>query len=139
MTMLQGLAVLLLCQSAGEALSRLLKLGLNLPLPGPVLGMLALAGLLCWAPLRRPVGAAADGLLAHLSLLFVPVGVGVMVHGALIAQYGPRMLLALVLSTWIGLAVCAWVLRALLPKPPDPPAPEPTSTSAPAPTAAPVG
>ena len=139
MTMLQGLAVLLLCQSAGEALSRLLKLGLNLPLPGPVLGMLALAGLLCWPPLRRPVGEAADGLLAHLSLLFVPVGVGVMVHGALIAQYGPRMLLALLLSTWIGLAVCALVLRALLPKPPAPPMPSPTPTPLPTPTPAPAG
>ena len=139
MTMLQGLAVLLLCQSAGEALSRLLKLGFNLPLPGPVLGMLALAGLLCWPPLRRPVGEAADGLLAHLSLLFVPVGVGVMVHGALIAQYGPRMLLALLLSTWIGLAVCALVLRALLPKPPAPPMPSPTPTPLPKPTPAPAG
>ena len=139
MTMLQGLAALLLCQSAGEALSRLLKLGLNLPLPGPVLGMLALAGLLCWPPLRRPVGEAADGLLAHLSLLFVPVGVGVMVHGALIAQYGPRMLLALLLSTWIGLAVCALVLRALLPKPPAPPMPSPTPTPLPTPTPAPAG
>ena len=130
MTMLHGLAVLLLCQSAGEALSRLLKLGFNLPLPGPVLGMLALAGLLCWPPLRRPVGTAADALLAHLSLLFVPVGVGVMVHGALIAQHGAGMLLALVLSTWIGLVVCAGVLRALLPKPPAPPMPTPTPVPA---------
>ena len=130
MVMLQGLAVLLLCQSAGEALSRLLKLGFNLPLPGPVLGMLALAGLLCWPPLRRPVGTAADALLAHLSLLFVPVGVGVMVHGALIAQHGAGMLLALVLSTWIGLVVCAGVLRALLPKPPAPPMPTPTPVPA---------
>ena len=130
MVMLHGLAVLLLCQSAGEALSRLLKLGLNLPLPGPVLGMLALAGLLCWPPLRRPVGTAADALLAHLSLLFVPVGVGVMVHGALIAQHGAGMLLALVLSTWIGLVVCAGVLRALLPKPPAPPMPTPTPVPA---------
>ena len=137
MSMLQGLAVLLLCQSAGEALSRLLKLGFNLPLPGPVLGMLALAGLLCWPPLRRPVSEAADGLLAHLSLLFVPVGVGVMVHGELIAQYGARMVLALLLSTWIGLAVCALVLRALLPKPPAPPMPTPTPL--PTPTPAPAG
>lgn len=125
MKLLQGLAVLLLCQSAGEALSRLLRLGLNLPLPGPVLGMLALAALLCWPRLRTPVGTAADALLAHLSLLFVPVGVGVMVHGAVIAQHGARMLLALVLSTWIGLVVCAGVLRALLPKPPAQPAPTP--------------
>jgi len=45
--------------------------------------MRALTGLLCWPPLRRPVGEAADGLLAPLSLLFVPVGVAMMVHGAL--------------------------------------------------------
>jgi holin-like protein len=117
MTMLRGLAILLLCQSAGEAAARLLRLGFGLPLPGPVLGMLALAGVLAWPRLREPAGAAADALLAHLSLLFVPVGVGVMTHLALIAQYGGRIAVALLLSTWIGLAVTALVLRALLPAP----------------------
>ncbi|OGB00658.1 MAG: murein hydrolase transporter LrgA [Burkholderiales bacterium RIFCSPHIGHO2_12_FULL_69_20] len=113
MTLLHGLALLLLCQSAGEAAARLL----HLPLPGPVLGMLALVALLRWPPLRAPAGQAADALLAHLSLLFVPVGVGVMTHLALISQHGLRMAVALLLSTWIGLAVTALVLRALLPAP----------------------
>ena len=113
MTILHGLALLLLCQSAGEAAARLL----HLPLPGPVLGMLALVALLRWQPLRAPAGQAADALLAHLSLLFVPVGVGVMTHLALIGQHGLRMAAALVLSTWIGLAITALVLRALLPAP----------------------
>jgi len=63
---------------------------------------------------RKPVEAAADVLLAHLSLLFVPVGVGVMTHLGLVSQYGVRLLVALVLSTWIGLAVTAVVLRAML-------------------------
>ena len=36
-------------------------------------------------------------------------------HLGLISQYGPRMLLALLLSTWIGLLVTALVLRALWP------------------------
>ena len=58
---------------------------------------------------------AAETLLTHLSLLFVPVGVGVMVHTGLIAQYGVRMLVTIVLATWIGLAVTALVLRALTP------------------------
>ena len=118
MTMLQGLALLLLCQSAGEALARLLRVFAGVPLPGPVLGMLGLAALLAWPRLRAPVGSAADALLAHLSLLFVPVGVGVMTHLALISQYGGRMLLALLLSTWVGLVVTALVLRALLPAAP---------------------
>jgi len=108
--LLSGLAWLLLCQSIGEAVSRLA----HLPLPGPVIGMLILLLLLRWKVVREPVAAAADALLAHLSLLFVPVGVGVMTHMALISQYGLRLLLALVLSTWIGLLVTALVLRATL-------------------------
>ena len=56
---------------------------------------------------------SSDLLLGHLSLLFVPVGVGVITHLALLGQYGVRMLLAIVLSTWLGLAVTALVLRAL--------------------------
>jgi holin-like protein len=113
MDVLKGLTVLLLCQSAGEALARLL----HLPLPGPVLGLLLLGALLAWAPMRAPVEAVAAPLLSHLSLLFVPVGVGVISHLELIAQYGLRMMLALLLSTWVGLLVTAWALRALLPAP----------------------
>ncbi len=118
-TMLHGLALLLLCQSAGEVVARLLARHAGLPLPGPVLGMLALVAVLAWQQRRpavaRAVGSVADGLLGHLSLLFVPVGVGVITHFALIARHGPRMAVALVLSTLLGLAVTALVLRALLP------------------------
>ena len=64
------------------------------------------------------VRVAADGLARHLSLLFVPVGVGVIVHAGLIAQYGVRMLAAVLLSTWLALAVAALVLRACLPRSP---------------------
>ncbi len=110
MPLLTGLAWLLLCQSAGELLARLLQL----PLPGPVLGMLLLLVALRWSRVRASVGAVADALLAHLSLLFVPVGVGVMTHLGLLSQYGLRMLVAIVVSTWIGLAVTALVLRLML-------------------------
>ena len=113
MSLLQGLAWLLLCQSAGEAIARLA----HLRLPGPVLGMLLLIALLQWRRVQAPVEAAADALLAHLSLLFVPVGVGVMTHLDLLALYGGRIMLAITVSTWIGLAVTAWVLRALLRRP----------------------
>ena len=108
MLSLRGLACLLLFQCAGELLAR----GLQAPLPGPVLGLLALLLALNVPAIRRPVAAAADLLLAHLSLLFVPVGVGVMTHLALVSQYGLRMLLVITVSTWIGLAVTALVLKA---------------------------
>jgi holin-like protein len=111
MDVLRGLALLLLCQSAGEVAAR----GAHLPLPGPVLGMLLTLALLAWPAVRPPVGAAADVLLAHLSLLFVPVGVGVVTHLAVIAEFGGRLAAVLLLSTAVGLVVTALTLRALLP------------------------
>jgi holin-like protein len=108
---LRGFALLLLCQTAGELLAR----ATGLPLPGPVLGLLGLLALLAWAPLRAPVAAAAEPLMTHLSLLFVPVGVGVVVHLSLLAEHVVGIALALVLSTLVGMAVTALVLRALLP------------------------
>ncbi|MBX3607157.1 MAG: CidA/LrgA family protein [Piscinibacter sp.] len=113
MDALKGLAWLLLAQSLGEVLARLAGLGL----PGPVLGLLLLLPALHFEAVRAPVAAAADTLLSHLSLLFVPVGVGVMTHLALVSQYGVRMLVVIVASTAIGLLVTALVLRALLKAP----------------------
>ena len=95
-------------QSLGELASR----GLALPFPGPVIGMLLLLLALRWPVVREPVAACTSFLLSHLSLLFVPVGVGVMTHLGLLGQYGLRMLLVSELSTWVGLAVTALLLRA---------------------------
>ncbi len=106
MTGLRGLAWLLVFQSIGEVLSR----GLSLPLPGPVLGLMLMLVGLRFALVREAVSECAGFLLQHLSLLFIPVGVGVMTHLALLSQYGGRMLFVIVLSTWIGLAVTALVL-----------------------------
>ena len=107
---LRGLALLLLFQVAGEGLAR----SAGSPIPGPVGGLVLLLPGLQWARLRTPVAAAADLLLGHLSLLFVPVGVGVITHLALVSRYGVQLLLVIVLSTWIGMAVTALVLRFLL-------------------------
>ena len=103
---LRGLAWLLVMQTAGELLARLLELSL----PGPVLGMVLLLVALRWSAVRLPVACCADFLLKHLSLLFVPVGVGVMAHLHLLGDYGLRILVVVVLSTWCGLIVTALVL-----------------------------
>ena len=103
---LRGLAWLLVFQSIGEVLSR----GLSLPLPGPVVGLVLLLVCLRFELVREPVSECASFLLSHLSLLFIPVGVGVMTHLALLAQYGGRMLFVIAVSTWIGLGVTAAVM-----------------------------
>lgn len=112
MTALQGLALLLLLQTAGELIVRALGIGL----PGPVLGLAMLLPALGWAPVARRVEAVASVLLQHLSLLFVPVGVGVIVHLGALAPLGWKLGLVIVVSTWVGMAVTALVLRALLGK-----------------------
>ena len=100
--------MLLLMQSMGEAFSHFL----HLPIPGPVVGMVLLLLALHWGPVQRAVAPAAGFLLTHLSLLFVPVGVGVMTHLDLLGAYGLRLLVVIVLSTWAGMAATVWVLRA---------------------------
>ncbi|WP_338415434.1 CidA/LrgA family protein [uncultured Sphaerotilus sp.] len=110
MIALRGFALLLLCQALGDVLTR----GLGLLVPGPVTGLLLLFAALFWAPLRAPVEAAATTLLGHLSLLFVPVGVGIIVHLGLLARYGVALMATILVSTAVGIAVTGWVLDVLL-------------------------
>lgn len=107
---LVGITCLLLFQALGEILSRLL----HLPLPGPVLGMLLIMPVFSWRFLREPVQLVAMFLLDHLALLYVPVGVGVVTQLGLLQHYSLRIALVLFLSTWLGLAVTAWVTQFLL-------------------------
>lgn len=116
MNPLRGMMWLLIFQSAGELLAR----GLALPLPGPVIGMVLLLLALRWPAVQGPVAACADFLLSHLSLLFVPVGVGVMTHLSLVSQYGIRMLAVVVLSTVAGLAVTVLTMHLLRDRKPGP-------------------
>src|ERR1700722_20752334 len=95
--MIASLSLILLCQLAGEALVR----GIGVPVPGPVIGLMLLLVLLLlrdrFAVLARgPLqGNEGDGvqstsrrLLSHLSLLFVPAGVGVVQKLDLIVDHG---------------------------------------------------
>lgn len=104
--MVTALSLLLGCQLVGELLAR----ALGLPLPGPVLGMVLLFALLllrgaAWqtTALAQALNQTADFLLKHLSLLFVPAGVGVVQHWALLEAHLLPLLLTLVLSTLLAL------------------------------------
>ena len=108
--LLPGLAWTLVCLWAGEWLAKVAPLGLT----GSVTGMLLLLLSLNWAALREPVAAAATLLLNHLSLFFIPISAGLMIHGELLSRYGGRLLIAVALSTWIGMAVTAMLMRRLM-------------------------
>lgn len=110
-TLIEALAALLVCQLAGEFLAAWLAL----PVPGPVLGMVFL--LLGLAAMRRvpgDIGLVAQTLLRHLSLLFVPAAVGVIVHVERIEAEWLPILVALVVSTVLTIAVTAGVFRLVV-------------------------
>ena len=116
--MLVGLTWLLVFQCLGEALVHLT----GLPVPGPVVGMLLLfVGLRARDAIPAALNTAATGLLQHLSLLFVPAGVGVMLHFARVVDEWPAIVAAIVISTVLAIAVTAVVMRALVPPPPPRP------------------
>ena len=101
MKFLNGITLLLLYQLLGEISAKLLQL----PIPGPVIGMALLLLSLTLAPSLLPrAESTANQLLSHLSLLFVPAGVGIMVHGERLADQWPLLLLTLVISTLITMA-----------------------------------
>ena len=94
--MLSSIAIVLGYQVVGELISRLT----GIPVPGPVIGMvLMLLSFLVKDNLIGIVRPTAGVLLANLSLLFVPAGVGIMV--------------TLVLSTIIAMLVTAYVIIAV--------------------------
>lgn len=115
--MLEALTLIFSCQLLGESLVRLL----GLPLPGPVAGMILLfCGLLVRGGIPDEVGRAAGTLLGHLPLLFVPAGVGVMVHWNLLRGNWLALTVALLVGTLATLLVTAltmvgiqWLLRRL--------------------------
>jgi holin-like protein len=106
--MLTSLTTLLGCQLAGEILVRLM----DLPVPGPVLGLvIMLAALAVRGGAPDALRDTANGLLKHLSLLFVPAGVGIMLHFERIGAEWLALIGAVMLSTWATIAVSAVVFR----------------------------
>lgn len=109
-SILKGMAILLLLQFVGE----LLVTSLDLPIPGNVVGMVLLLVLLLVGVVKLEwVEDAAELLLSHLALFFVPAGVGVMVYFDLIAVQWLPICLSMVISTFVVMAVTGWVEQKL--------------------------
>jgi len=125
--MIEYLTLIFGCQLAGE----LIVAATGLPVPGPVCGMaLLFAGLVIKGGLPAELARVGDALLGNLSLLFVPAGVGVMLHANLIANEWLPIAAALILSTGLTIAVTAALMlwlsrRAAVAAPAGPPAEPP--------------
>ncbi len=106
--MLSALTQLLVFQLIGEVIAR----GLDLPVPGPVIGMvLMFITLVLRGGPDKELQHTGSTLLQHLSLLFVPAGTGIMVHLHRVADEWLPLLLSLLISTFATLAITALLMR----------------------------
>lgn len=106
--MIQSIITLLAFQLLGEAVAYLL----NIPVPGPVIGMLLLFGYL----VARGTGvdslvADTTAFLRHLALLFVPAAVGIMLHFSRLREEWLPITVALIVSTLASIIVTGLVLK----------------------------
>ncbi len=104
--MIFHLATILAFQLIGEGLSR----NLDLIIPGPVIGLVFLLVFFILVPRAAiAIQSTAQGLLSHLSLLFVPAGVGIVGHLDKLGSSGLVILAALAVSTALAISVSALV------------------------------
>jgi holin-like protein len=115
--MILSLTLILLAQLIGEALAR----ASNLPVPGPLIGMALLlvflvvrdrASRLAPRVLAPPLvdgrlESTGKGLLANLSLMFVPAGAGIVGRLDVLAVHGVALAVVVLVSTVTTLAATA--------------------------------
>ncbi|KJE33776.1 LrgA [Thalassospira sp. HJ] len=111
--MIAAFALILVCQLFGEVVSELF----DLPVPGPVIGLVLLfVGLLIKRNPPKVLTDAADNLLIHFSLLFVPAGVGVVTQIDRLKGDWLPIAAALIVSTLLAMVLTALLMSKLLPK-----------------------
>jgi holin-like protein len=110
MKYVRQMGLILFMAFIGEVLNKVV----GIPLPGSVLGLLLLLGFLLTGIVKLTQVEEVSGfLLSHLTLFFVPAGVGLMtVSGALAKDWLVLLLLSIV-TTLLVLTVTALTVKAL--------------------------
>ena len=117
LTMLKSIFIIFFFQLIGEFLQKLF----TLTLPGPVIGMiLLLASMLLLKrneifknKIETPLVQLSEVLTSYLPLLFVPVGVGVVMHLSYLKNSYLEILLIILVSTLLTIGFTAFVMNKL--------------------------
>ena len=117
--MLNSIFVILFFQLVGDFIQKFLELSV----PGPVIGLFLLLIILLMSkknyykiPINFQINLinSAENLLNYLPLLFIPVGVGVVMHLSLLEDNLVPVMLVIIIGTLLTLAVTAFVMDKLL-------------------------
>ena len=116
--MLRGFFIILLFQLVGEVLQKFF----NLVIPGPVIGLILLLFSLIYLKkikskkilnVKQDVMSTGNAITSYLSLLFVPIGVGVVMHISYLEQNLYQVLGVIVLGTVLTVGVTAKLMEVL--------------------------
>jgi holin-like protein len=107
--MMRAFLLLIVFELVGGGLQR----WLSVPLPGPLIGMFLLTGLLLWKPSAAKAGVTrlARALTSQMALFFVPAGAGVMMEMHRIRAEWIPISAALCISTVASLLITALVMQ----------------------------
>ena len=117
--MLKSVFIILLYQLIGELFQKFF----GLSIPGPVIGLVLLLLTLLLiqkrqrvVPIKEDLFNSAEILLDYLPLLFIPVGVGVVMHLSLLEDNLASVVLVIILGTLLTLALTGYVMEKILRK-----------------------
>ena len=117
--MLNSIFIILFFQLIGEFFQKFLELSI----PGPVVGLFLLLTILLVSKkshykipinFERNLLNSSENLLNYLPLLFIPVGVGVVMHVSLLEENLVPVMLVIIIGTLLTLALTAFVMDKLL-------------------------
>ena len=112
--MLESIFIIFMFQLVGEATQKYFAL----PIPGPVIGLVVMLACLLWTKRsNRPFVAdrrdrlvdTSQYLLGYLSLLFVPIGVGVIMHLQLLEAQLAKIIGVVIIGTIVTMVFTAFV------------------------------
>ena len=117
--MLKSVFIILLCQLIGELFQKFF----GLSIPGPVIGLVLLLLTLLLiqkrqrvVPIKEDLFNSAEILLNYLPLLFIPVGVGVVMHLSLLEDNLASVVFVIILGTLSTLALSGYIMEKILRK-----------------------
>ena len=112
--MLNSIFIIFMFQLVGEATQKYFAL----PVPGPVIGLVLMLVCLLWtkrtnlpliADQRDRLVTTSQQLLGYLSLLFVPIGVGVIMHLQLLEAQLARIIAVITIGTIVTMVFTAFI------------------------------
>ena len=117
--MLKSVFIILLYQLIGELFQKFF----GLSIPGPVIGLVLLLLTLLLiqkrqrtVPIKEDLFNSAEILLNYLPLLFIPVGVGVVMHLSLLEDNLASVIFVIILWTLSTLALTGYIMEKILRK-----------------------